>query len=161
MRAVLPDDFQSKLGVDLYDHLRLGPDSRGQIETPDGTTRVPARKRLIPAIFCKLREGSAEDVMKDLGVSVDDQVREGQDPAAGRVDHAETFDAVPDVVQRPQRMEAPVQNPDVCDTRLASCRGPLLDLRFLVGDRSHAGGGAGQKNQTRGGKGGLGKILHT
>ncbi len=58
-------------------------------------------------------------------------------------------------------MESPVQNADVCDTRLASCRGPLLDFRIIVGDGSHAGGGAGKKNQTRGGKGGLGEVLRT
>ena len=122
---------------------------------------MPTRKRFIPVIIRKLRERSTEDVMKDLGVSVDDQVREGQDATAGRVDHAETFDAVPDIVQRPQRMESPVQNADVLDTRLATRLDPLLDVRILVGDRSHAGGGAGKKYQTRGGKGGLGKILRT
>ncbi len=42
MRTFLPDDSQGKLGIDLDDHLGLGPDSRGQIETPDGTARVPA-----------------------------------------------------------------------------------------------------------------------
>ena len=99
--------------------------------------------------------------MEDLGVSVDDQVREGQDPTAGRVDHAETLDAVLDIVQRPQRMESPVQSADVLDTRLATRCIPLLDLHILVGDGSHAGGGAGKKYQTRGGKGDLGKILRT
>ena len=33
---MLPDDSQSQAGIDLDDHLGLGPDSRGQIEPPDG-----------------------------------------------------------------------------------------------------------------------------
>ena len=52
-----------------------------------------------------------------------------------------------------------MQTTDVLDARLAARLDPLLDLRIIVGDRSHAGGGAGKKNQTRGGEGGLGQIL--
>ena len=33
---MLPDDSQGQVGIDLDDHLGLGPDSRGQIEPSDG-----------------------------------------------------------------------------------------------------------------------------
>ncbi len=60
MRAMLPDDSKGKLGVDLDDHLGLGPDagsaraispvqSRTPDQSVDSSTTTPTRHR---ARFC-------------------------------------------------------------------------------------------------------------
>lgn len=72
MRSAFRDDSQSELWINLNDYLRLDSGFTRQIESPHCTARVPTRQRLILAIFGPLRQGAAEDVVENLGVSIDD-----------------------------------------------------------------------------------------